>query len=208
MSDPLAATYLRDYLTMIFSHPSMDGFMMWGFWDGAHWHNNAPLFYQDWSLKPSGQTFVDMVFNEWWTSENGQTDANGEYFVRGFKGKYKVTITCADTLIVDTVQMSGDLLLARVCDAVNAAEEPSRNGSIRIFPDPVSGHFTVQFDFKDPQMASLTLLNLQGIALRQWEREAVFKNTMIVDMTGLPPGIYLLQARTDVETRIFTISKF
>ncbi|MFQ5445731.1 MAG: endo-1,4-beta-xylanase, partial [Saprospiraceae bacterium] len=110
VSDELAATYLRDFLTMIFSHPSMDGFLMWGFWDGAHWHQNAPLFNLDWTLKPSGQTFTGMVFNEWWTTENGPTDATGEFLVRGFKGKYKVTIECPDTVLVDTVQLLDDLV--------------------------------------------------------------------------------------------------
>ena len=29
---------------MIFSHPATNGFLMWGFWDGAHWKDNAPYF--------------------------------------------------------------------------------------------------------------------------------------------------------------------
>jgi endo-1,4-beta-xylanase len=33
----LQARYLQDVLTVMFSHPSVTGFLMWSFWDGAHW---------------------------------------------------------------------------------------------------------------------------------------------------------------------------
>mgnify|MGYP003880256745 CR=1 FL=1 len=74
MSDELAATYLRDFLTMIFSHESTDGFLTWGFWDGAHWQDNAPFFYQDWTLKPAGEAFIDLVFNTGIVSINSGTN--------------------------------------------------------------------------------------------------------------------------------------
>ncbi|MBK8426710.1 MAG: endo-1,4-beta-xylanase [Lewinellaceae bacterium] len=92
------ADYMRDFLTVTFAHPSMKGFLMWGFWDGAHWTGNAPIFRQDWSLKPSGEAFIDQVFNQWWTNETLQTNLSGNASVRGFKGKYKVTVDCGDGL--------------------------------------------------------------------------------------------------------------
>lgn len=88
------AAYMRDILTITFAHPSMKGFLMWGFWDGAHWTANAPIFREDWSLKPSGEAFISQVFDEWWTNESGFSNADGEYFVRGFKGYYKVSVAC------------------------------------------------------------------------------------------------------------------
>ncbi|MCB0641312.1 MAG: endo-1,4-beta-xylanase, partial [Phaeodactylibacter sp.] len=110
MSDELAATYLHDFLTMIFSHPSMNGFIVWGFWDGAHWHNNAPFFYQDWSMKPAAQTFIDLVYHDWWTEDSGLTDANGDYQIRGFKGKYRITIDCGNgEVLTDTVDLTENL---------------------------------------------------------------------------------------------------
>lgn len=33
----IAADYMRDILICAFSHPAMHNFLMWGFWDGAHW---------------------------------------------------------------------------------------------------------------------------------------------------------------------------
>lgn len=92
------ADYMRDFMTITFAHPSMKGFLMWGFWDGAHWTDNAPIFRQDWSLKPSGEAFVDQVYNQWWTNETLQTNLSGNASIRGFKGKYKVTVDCGDGL--------------------------------------------------------------------------------------------------------------
>jgi endo-1,4-beta-xylanase len=63
INDELAADYMRDILIAVFSHPAARNFIMWGFWDGAHWQNDAPLFNRDWSLKPSGEVFMDYVFN-------------------------------------------------------------------------------------------------------------------------------------------------
>lgn len=87
----LQADVTRDVMTAVFSNPATTGFIMWGFWDGKHWLNNAPIYSQDWSLKPSGKVYMDLVFNEWWTDVWGTTDANGEYKVRGFLGDYEVT---------------------------------------------------------------------------------------------------------------------
>src|SRR6478609_4239347 len=55
--EALAGQFTRDFYTTLFSHPAVGGIVMWGFWDGAHWHKNAPLYRQDWSLKPAGQAY-------------------------------------------------------------------------------------------------------------------------------------------------------
>ncbi|MFH1008968.1 MAG: endo-1,4-beta-xylanase [Candidatus Latescibacterota bacterium] len=91
VAEDLAADYMRDFLTVVFSHPSVTGFLMWGFWDGAHWDADAPLFRQDWTLKPSGKAFLDLVFDDWWTDAVGQTDEQGALSVRGFLGEYQIT---------------------------------------------------------------------------------------------------------------------
>jgi endo-1,4-beta-xylanase len=87
----LQADVTRDFMTAVFSNPATAGFIMWGFWDGAQWFEDAPIYYKDWSLKPSGKVYMDLVFKEWWTDVYGKTDANGEYKIRGFLGDYEVT---------------------------------------------------------------------------------------------------------------------
>jgi len=93
------AQFLKDFMTAVFSHPSTNGFLMWGFWDGAHWHNEAPIFNQDWTEKPSGQAYEQLVLHDWWTNADGLTDARGTYEVRGFTGDYDVTVKQGDQTI-------------------------------------------------------------------------------------------------------------
>jgi GH35 family endo-1,4-beta-xylanase len=88
--EQLQADYTRDFMTVVFSHPAVEGFVMWGFWQGAH--RNAALYRNDWSIKPNGQVYNDLVFHRWWTDESGSTDGNGVYATRGFLGDYEIDV--------------------------------------------------------------------------------------------------------------------
>lgn len=87
------ADALREMLYVAFSHPASTSFIMWDFWDGRHWLDNAPLFNEDWSPKPALAVWKDLLFNQWWTNVNGKSSATGDYQARGFYGDYKVTAT-------------------------------------------------------------------------------------------------------------------
>ncbi len=88
--------WLSDFMTVCFSHPAVEGFYMWGFWDGRHWNDDAPLFTREWTLKPEGQAWMDLVYGDWWTDTTGTTDAAGRYTVRPFRGEHRVTVTGPD----------------------------------------------------------------------------------------------------------------
>jgi endo-1,4-beta-xylanase len=95
-ADPIImGDYMRDILIIAFSHPQVENFIMWGFWDGDQWHGDAPLYNMDWSLKPAGQAFLDTVFNEWWTDSTQTADYRGRAAVRGFLGDYEITASYA-----------------------------------------------------------------------------------------------------------------
>jgi endo-1,4-beta-xylanase len=89
--EKLQSDYFRDFLTTSFSHPNINGIMLWGFWESAHWRPNAAMFRKDWSPRPMAQVWKDLVFKQWWTDERASTDANGDVAVRGFLGDYDVT---------------------------------------------------------------------------------------------------------------------
>lgn len=38
------AKALENLLTMFFSHPAVEGVILWHFWDGSNWHQNEALF--------------------------------------------------------------------------------------------------------------------------------------------------------------------
>lgn len=103
------AELMRDYLTVMFSHPSMEGVTLWGFWEGSHWRPDAALYRQDWSEKPSLDAYQDLVLDEWWTDETGQTDENGELSLRAFKGDYRITATVdGEEHVVEDVALNED----------------------------------------------------------------------------------------------------
>jgi len=91
--EQLQADYTRDYMTLAFSNPAVNGFLSWGFWEGQHWRPDGAYFRKDWSIKPAGRVWIDLVMNKWWTRVSGETDARGAYNTRGFLGDYEITIT-------------------------------------------------------------------------------------------------------------------
>ena len=90
--EALQADYLRDCMTLCFSHPKVVGFIMWGFWEKAHWRPQAALYRADWSEKPAGLAWRKLVFGDWWTDVAGQTDGQGRFQVRGFLGEYQLEV--------------------------------------------------------------------------------------------------------------------
>jgi hypothetical protein len=90
--EKLQADYTRDLMTAVFSHPSASGIVMWGFWDPKHWLGNAPLYRKDWTLKPAGEAWMDLVFHQWWTNTAAMTDSSGKCAVRGFLGEYEIDV--------------------------------------------------------------------------------------------------------------------
>lgn len=91
--EQLQADFTRDFYIALFSHPAVEGILSWGFWEGAHWLPQAAMVRKDWTLKPNGQVWMDLVHKQWTTNVQGQTDTAGRYAVRGFLGDYEVTVT-------------------------------------------------------------------------------------------------------------------
>ena len=92
-NEQLQADYTRDFLTAMFAHEGIDDVVLWGFWEDAHWRPDAALFRSDWSVKPNGEAYLDLVFGDWWTDESLQSGVGGLSEVRGFKGEYQITVT-------------------------------------------------------------------------------------------------------------------
>jgi hypothetical protein len=91
-NEDLQARYLRDFFIAVFSHPSVQVLQQWGFYEPSHWRPRATLFRKDWSPKPNGQAFLDLVFKQWWIDQKGTTDGRGQYAIRAFHGDYEVTV--------------------------------------------------------------------------------------------------------------------
>jgi hypothetical protein len=107
-NEQLQAQYLRDFFTAMFAHEGVSDLVMWGFWEGAHWRPDAALFRQDWTPKPAGEAYLDLVFNEWWTDETVSASASGEALVRAFKGKHALRIDYGGAAALGPVTVDED----------------------------------------------------------------------------------------------------
>jgi GH35 family endo-1,4-beta-xylanase len=101
------ADYTRDLLTIVFSHPAVKSFLTWGFWAGQHWLPEGAFYAPDWSIRPHGQAWLDLVFNQWWTKKTEQiTDTSGKASFDGFLGPYKYTITSGTKVRTGTFKIN------------------------------------------------------------------------------------------------------
>lgn len=92
-NEELQARYTNDFLIAAFSSPAVNEIIIWGFYEGMHWRPDAAMYRIDWSLKPNGAVYRDLIFNKWWTNESGSTDSTGIIEKRGYKGEYKITVS-------------------------------------------------------------------------------------------------------------------
>jgi len=88
--EEMQAAYLRDFLTICFSHKSVKGFQHWGFWEGARWKPNAAMFDINWRAKPNQKVWEELTQRQWRTNFTGKSSTN-PIELRGFKGDYVAT---------------------------------------------------------------------------------------------------------------------
>ncbi|MEM9940356.1 MAG: carbohydrate binding domain-containing protein [Planctomycetota bacterium] len=92
----------------IFSHPGIDGSVMWGFWEGNQWNGRGPLVDLDFTVNEAGQAFLDLR-EQWTTFESGITDDSGVINLRGFHGDYQIKATLPDgRTFFETIELTSD----------------------------------------------------------------------------------------------------
>jgi endo-1,4-beta-xylanase len=106
--EELQAEYMRDFMTLLFSHPFVAGFYQWGFWEETHWRPKAALYTKDWKARPNLKAYRRLVHGNWTTNDEGVTDAAGRYSTRGFHGDYAVTVRYRNRTAKTAVRLSGE----------------------------------------------------------------------------------------------------
>ena len=88
---------LENFYRSAFSHPSVEGIIMWGFWAEAHWRDEqAALVDSDWTVNEAGQMYQSLL-EEWQTSHQ-ETISNGQTVeLRAFHADYLATLTNQNT---------------------------------------------------------------------------------------------------------------
>ncbi|MCF0215354.1 MAG: endo-1,4-beta-xylanase [Fibrobacteraceae bacterium] len=100
ISEEKQASEYETFLRSAFSHPAVNGILMWGFWDGRHWIKNGGIIAMDGREKPAAKTIYNLWHKTWTTEATATADENGVAKFRGFKGRYKVTIDGKTTDLV------------------------------------------------------------------------------------------------------------
>ena len=107
--ESLRYDFTRDVLTVLYSHPSVVGFQMWGIGQAVN---------EDGSLTVLGKAYRELVHETWRTEAAGQTDAEGAFTTRGHLGRYGITVTHGggtQQLTFDLTQ-DGPAMMVRVGD--------------------------------------------------------------------------------------------
>ena len=147
IKEELAAQYLADFMTAIFSHESMNGFLFWSFWDGATYMNEGSnLFRMDWSRTPAGDAFIDLVFNQWWTDEVFATSPEGKIETTVFKGLHEISYESEGLLIRDTLNITEDSNFEIIAnDITSDLDQISLPLQIAVvYPNPTQSHLFIQ----------------------------------------------------------------
>lgn len=114
--EELQADYTRDFLIAVYSHPVVNGVILWGFWEPCHWKPDAAMFRKDWTEKPNADVWRELVTGAWKTHKELKTDRNGMVDIRGHLGKYKIYVKYKDkSMEIDChLKKDGEELLVKL----------------------------------------------------------------------------------------------
>jgi len=118
------AEYLRDFMTIVFSHPSVKSVLMWGFWENKHWKPDCAIYNADWTLRPHGEMWLDLIYNQWWTNDTTMTtDAQGNASMEGFLGTYRYTVTDGNGVRTGTFTIDSSIASGTTNEIVISLDE-------------------------------------------------------------------------------------
>lgn len=108
------ADYVRQFYTLLFSHPEVRAITWWDLSDAGAWVGApAGLIHKDMSPKPAYDALMSLIHGQWWTSSKGATDRHGAYRVHAFYGDYRITVTSPgarpQTVMASMPEASGPL---------------------------------------------------------------------------------------------------
>lgn len=203
--------YLADVLTTFYSHPAVEGIIQWGFWESAHWKPNTSLYTSDWQQRPAGNTYTNLVLDQWKTDTVLTSDINGNLTLTGFLGKYHVkaiyerggSFYLGSTEFqlqknnTDTVNLILDQLTS-----IDRNDHPYyRNGLV--YPNPFSNATTLRV--KHNEIENIDIYSMNGKKIT----EMVYKpDKFTIDMNGYPNGIYILKIVSETNKhQIFKLIK-
>ncbi|KAJ4834733.1 Glycoside hydrolase, 10 [Turnera subulata] len=92
---------LEVMLREAFAHPSVEGVVLWGFWELYMFRRNAHLVNADGKINAAGKRFLALK-KEWLSNAYGSIDVLREFRFRGFHGTYNVEIVSSSKQVNKT----------------------------------------------------------------------------------------------------------
>ncbi len=101
--------HIDEFYTVLFSHPAVEAITYWDFSDRGAWMGApAGLIRSDGTPKPSYIKLKELIKEKWWTKISGKTDKDGQLKFRGFRGRYKVKVSCANQTVTKEIELTKD----------------------------------------------------------------------------------------------------
>ena len=102
------AAYLKDFFTVCFAHPAVDGIISWGFWQGDMWKPRGHHYTTDWQPTEVAEAYDELVLGTWWTEVDSETDAAGTVKLRAFAGDHGIRVVHDGYEQQQTIDLSAD----------------------------------------------------------------------------------------------------
>lgn len=88
------AAYLKDFYTLVFSHPKVSAITMWNLTDRNAWRGHAAgILRSDFSPKPAFETLKKLIKETWSTEVDTIINPKKPFQLIGFYGHYEGTLT-------------------------------------------------------------------------------------------------------------------
>lgn len=92
MSEENQAKYYALAMRTCFAHPSISGFMFWGFWDSRHWRDEAGIFTTGKSPKMAADSVYNLIHTTWSTQGHQTVSSTIPLEVNGYYGDYELEV--------------------------------------------------------------------------------------------------------------------
>ena len=200
------AEYFKDLLTVLYSHPNVYGIIQWGFWAGSHWQPEAALYDTNWTPRPNGLVFEELMAETWVTDTEIYSDSAGLAQLDCFNGKLAIEGLYNGVSIHDTVYLqpfSRDTLnLTFNINSIN----PLLNAEniIQVYPNPCNSQvlITTSHPLKN---ATIVLMNIQNkIIMVESNLNGVSYN---MDMSKQSNGLYFIEIIDGIHNSRFKLIK-
>lgn len=210
-NDTLKVNYTRDFMTVLFSYPYVKGILSWGFWAGKHWRPSSAYYDVDWTIRPQGEMYKKLVYDDWWTKEQHlvsdvqgiagfgscflgsyevQVDYNGKTITKSIDINFNLENDFVINLDDESVSVTGSLndgtpVFTPIKEFIN-----ENNAELQIYPNPVSS--VLNIDIKGIEAVEGVIDISDAVGNRILAESIFTQKKSIVLPKAISPGLYFL----------------